>query len=269
MEKAMKNSLKTAVALTVTAILAGHAAAEVTFYQRDSFGGRAFTTYSPISDLARYGLNDRASSVIVDRQRYEVCEDAGYRGHCVILRPGSYPSLAAMGLNNQVSSVRPIAWNVRVDDHRYAPPPVLLVDYRRRGSERLYEANVVAVRAVVGPPEQRCWIERERVPDGPNVGGAVVGAVIGGILGHQIGAGSGRDAATVGGAVAGAAIGANVDDGRPNTTRVQRCANVRGDERPDYWDVIYTFRGAEHHVQMERPPGRTVTVNQYGEPRAN
>jgi len=73
--------------------------------------------------------------------------------------------------------------------------------------------------------------------------------------------------ATVGGAVAGAAVGSNVDDGRPNTTRVQRCANVRGDERPDYWDVIYVFRGSEHHVQMERPPGRTVTVNQYGEPR--
>lgn len=263
----MRNSLKTAVALSATAILVGHAAAEVTFYQHESFGGRAFTTYSPINNLDYYGLNDRASSVIVDRQRYEVCEDSNFRGHCVVLRPGSYPSLRAMGLNNRVSSVRPINWNVRVDEYRFAPPPVVVYDYRRRGGEPLYEANVIAARAVVGPPNQRCWIERERVSDGPNVGGAVVGAVIGGILGHQIGAGSGQDLATAGGVVAGAAIGANVDDGRPNTTRVQRCTYVRGDERPDYWDVIYVFRGAEHHVQMDRPPGRTVTVNQYGEPR--
>lgn len=263
----MSTTLKTALVLTAAAILAGHAAAEATFYQRESFNGRAFSTYSPVSNLARYGLNDRASSVIVDRQRYEVCDDANYRGRCVVLRPGSYPSLSAMGLNNSVSSVRPISWDTRIDDGRYAPPPVVLHDYRRRGGEALYQARVVAVRAVVGPPEQRCWIERERVPDGPNVGGAVVGAVLGGILGHQIGAGTGRDVATVGGAVAGAAIGAQVDDGRPNTTRVQRCATVRADERPDYWDVIYVFRGTEHHVQMQSPPGRSVTVNRYGEPR--
>ncbi len=32
-------------------------------------------------------------------------------------------------------------------------------DYRRRENERLYEANVTYVRAVVGPPQQRCWVE--------------------------------------------------------------------------------------------------------------
>lgn len=264
----MRTFLLSALAVSA-AVVAGQAAAEATFYQQDSFNGRAFTTYASVQNLGRYGLGDRASSVIIDRQRYEVCDDAGFRGRCVVLRPGSYPSLSAMGLNNQVSSVRPIAWNVRIDDDRYAPPPVRGYDYRRRGDERLYEANVLAVRAVVGPPDRRCWIERERVPDQPNVGGAVFGAVLGGILGHQIGSGTGREVATVGGAVAGAAIGSNIDDGRPNTRQVQHCAVVQGDERPEYWDVVYTFRGTEHHVQMERAPGRTVTVNQYGEPRAN
>src|SRR5207244_1954967 len=74
---------------------------------------------------------------------------------------------------------------------------------------------VASVRAVVGPPEQRCWVEREQVQSGggPNVPGAIVGGVIGGILGHQIGSGRGNDAATAGGAVAGAAIGANVNRG--------------------------------------------------------
>ena len=80
-------------------------------------------------------------------------------------------------------------------------------DYRRHGDERLYEAQVVAVHAVVGPPEQRCWVERQQVVEenrgAPNVGGAIAGAVIGGILGHQIGGGRGQDIATAGGAVGG------------------------------------------------------------------
>jgi uncharacterized protein YcfJ len=42
---------------------------------------------------------------------------------------------------------------------------------------------------------------------------------------------------------------------------------VPSDRRPDFWDVGYTFRGQEHHVQMTAPPGATVTVNRQGEPR--
>jgi len=33
-------------------------------------------------------------------------------------------------------------------------------DNRWRSNERLYEANVTSVRAVVGTPEQRCWVEQ-------------------------------------------------------------------------------------------------------------
>jgi hypothetical protein len=32
-----------------------------------------------------------------------------------------------------------------------------------RQDEQLYEANVSSGRAVVGPPQQRCWVEREQV----------------------------------------------------------------------------------------------------------
>ena len=263
---------RSALLAAATLLLSGAALANVTFYQRDGFEGRAYTTRAAVGNLAVYGLNDRASSAIVNGERWEVCEDNGYRGRCVILRPGNYSSLAAMGLNNQVSSVRPIARNVRVDDHRYAPPPVVVQDFRRRGQERLYEAQVVSVRAVLGPPEQRCWVERQqyvRERRDANVPGAIAGAVIGGILGHQVG--NGRDIATVGGAVAGAAIGSQVGagDGRPvNTQQVQHCQNVPGSATPAYWDVIYNFRGQQHHVQMTTPPGYTVRVNQRGEPRA-
>jgi uncharacterized protein YcfJ len=134
--------------------------------------------------------------------------------------------------------------------------------------------NVADVHAVVGPPEQRCWIEREQVSEaprgGPNVAGAVVGGILGGVLGHQIGGGRGRDVATAGGAVAGAAIGANAGRGGGGTYSqdVQRCAAVPDSARPDYWDVTYYFRGIEHHAQLGVPPGPTIWVNDNGEPRA-
>ena len=266
MSISIKRTFKSVVAVAAVAA-AAQAGAEITFYQHEGFNGRSFTTYGSISNLDRYGLNDRASSVVIDRQRYEVCDDAGFGGRCVVLRPGNYASLDAMGLNNQISSVRPIPQQAYIDDRRYGPSPTVAYDYRRRGEEPLYEANVVDVRAIVGPPEQRCWIERERVATArPNVGGAIAGAVIGGILGHQIGAGSGRDLATAGGAVVGGSIGANVDSRGYETQRVQHCTTAQASS-PDYWDVAYVFRGTEHHVQMTQPPGPTVVVNQYGEPR--
>ena len=151
-----------------------------------------------------------------------------------------------------------------------APPAVY--DYRRRQGETLYEAPVTSVRAVVGPPQQRCWVERQVIDSsagGVNVPGAIVGGVVGGILGHQIGSGRGQDLATGIGAAGGAVVGANVGraPGTTYTQDVQRCENVTSAGSLDYWDVTYTFRGYEHHVQTTSPPGRTILVNAEGEPR--
>ena len=124
-------------------------------------------------------------------------------------------------------------------------------DYRRRRDERVYEADVTSVRAVLGTPEQRCWVEREQVAQersSANVPGAIAGAIIGGILGHQIGSGRGNDVATVGGVVAGGVVGANVGrDGGTQTYApdVKRCEDVPGSAQPAYWDVTYNFRGRE------------------------
>lgn len=253
--------------------VAQHADARITFYEGEGFSGRSFTTEEQIRNFERHGFNDRASSVMVVGGRWEVCEDARYSGRCVVLRPGRYASLAAMGLNNRVSSVRTVGWDAQIDERRYAPAPVVSERYRRSSNERLFEADVSSVRAVVGPPEQRCWVEKEQVQGQNNygVGGAVAGAVIGGILGHQIGGGSGKDLATAGGAVGGALLGANVGrnygDQQATTRDVQRCSNVPSQAKPAFWDVTYNFRGQEHHVQLSSPPGATVTVNERGEPR--
>ena len=264
MNAMMKKALA-AAAVTIST----QAVAQITFYEREGFQGRSFAAEQRIGNLAHYGFNDRASSAVVLRDRWEVCEDARFRGRCVVLRPGRYPSLAAMGLNDRISSVRDVSRNARIDDYRYAPPAAH--DYHRRNNERMYEANITSVRAVVGTPQQRCWVEQEQIPQDRrtvNVPAAIAGAVIGGILGHQIGGGSGKDIATVGGIVGGAAVGANIGRGDGVATQdVQRCESVPSQARPDYWDVTYSFRGQEHRMQMTHPPGPTITVNRQGEPR--
>ena len=249
------------------------AAARITFYEQAGFHGRSFTTARQVVNFRRFGFNDAASSVDVVGDRWEACENANFRGRCIVLRPGRYPSLAAMGLNNSVTSVRELPFNARIADDRYAPMPVVARDgrdYRRRNNERTSEANVTSVRAVVATPEQRCWVEPGQVQSQRNINvpGAVVGAVIGGILGHEIGGrGTSQDVATVGGAAAGGFVGANV--GRTGSTQaqnVQRCSSVPS-ATPTYYDVSYNFRGTDHRVQMAANPGPTVTVNGRGEPR--
>ena len=247
---------------------AGPAAAQITFYEHDNFEGRSFVARRAVENLARAGFNDLASSAVVGPQRWEVCPDAGYRGGCTVLRPGSYPSLRSLGLNDKVSSARTVLQSAQVDDDRYAPPPPY--DSRRRNNERLYQADVTFVRAVMGEPGQRCWIERQEVSGDSgrnNVPATIAGAVIGGILGHQIGGGTGRDIATVGGAVAGGVIGADSGRGREDEPReLRRCENVVSSV-PAYRDVGYRFRGVDHQVQLHSAPGATVQVNLQGEPR--
>ncbi|HWP11357.1 MAG TPA: beta/gamma crystallin-related protein [Ramlibacter sp.] len=266
----MKSRLKIALG-TAAFLLASQAMAQITFYEGEGFRGRAFTADRRIGDFARHGFNDRASSVVVDRGRWEVCEHSRFEGRCVVLRRGSYDSLRAMGMENRISSVRPVDDRRRYDNEAPEPVAAPSYEYRRRPSERVFDAPVTSVRAVVGPPNQRCWVERQQISQGgqPNVGGAIVGGLIGGILGHQVGKGTGRDVATAGGAVAGAVIGANTGGGStsgPAYADVQRCENVAS-TTPAYWDVVYVFRGQEHRVQMTSPPGSTIAVNGNGEPR--
>jgi len=64
---------------------AAHASAQVTFYEGEGFRGRTFEANSRIWNFDRFGFNDRASSAIVERGRWEVCEDAGFA--CILAKP--------------------------------------------------------------------------------------------------------------------------------------------------------------------------------------
>ena len=258
------NTLTRSALALMAAAFAGQAAADITLYDREDYRGRNFTTGDPRIE----NIGDTAASIAIsDGRMREVCDDINFRGWCMRLQPGNYPTLQSMGMRNRIASVRVVNDVYRSDRGQYSGEyRGDGRDYRRRSGERLYDADVVQVRAVMGADEQRCWVEREQVRS-PNVGGAVAGAIIGGILGHQIGHGGGRDAATVGGAVVGGAIGANVNS--PGAYQdVQRCSTVPSTQAPAFWDVTYIFRGQEHRVQMSTPPGTRITVNEYGEPRA-
>lgn len=271
----MNLKLKSALGLAAV-VLGAQAMAQVTFYEGEGFRGRAFTTNQRVGNFERFGFNDRASSVVVDRGRWEACDEPRFEGNCVILRPGSYDSLERLGMQNSVSSVRPFQGNRQVAGASPEPLAAPNYEYRRRPNERVFDAPVTSVRAVVGPPNQRCWMERQQVTQAvpnqqTNVGGVLLGGLLGGVLGHQVGGGSGKDLATVAGAIGGAVVGNNVAN--RNTGRVgvvgqdvQRCETTQS-TTPAYWDVTYNFRGLEHSVQMSAPPGSTVAVNGNGEPR--
>ena len=254
----MHAPLKSLFALAAVAF-AAQASAQITFYENERFEGRQFTTSRAITNLTRSGFNDRASSAVVLRDEWEVCDDARFGGRCVVLRAGRIEHSLKKGAVEAASKPEPV-----YDNHR-------------RNGERLFAADVTSVRAVVGPPEQRCWMEREAVseparPSGANVPAAIAGALIGGILGHQVGGGAGKDLATVGGAAAGGYVGSQI--GRngapaPATSReVQKCETKPSQAKPEFWDVTYTFRGQEHRIQTTTPPGATLMVNDQGEPRS-
>ncbi len=267
----MSSSFFKPLLATLAAVAATSVSAQVTFYEHPGFRGEAFTTDQPVDNFGGTGFNDRASSVVVDHGRWEVCEDAHFRGRCVVLRRGSYDSLRGLGLDKQISSVRPVADRDRYENEAPQPLSQPTYEYRRRPDEQVFRVPVTSVRAVVGPADHRCWMEQEQVTQqrqDTNVPGAIIGGVLGGILGHQLGGGSGKTVTTIGGAVGGAALGANVDrlTDRDTGQEVQRCRDV-ANTTPQYWDVTYNFRGVDHRVQMAAAPGRSITVNEHGEPR--
>ena len=184
-------------------------------------------------------------------------------------RQAESAQIQAAAAQRQAEEAQRVASSMRAD--AYSPATY---DYRRRADERLYEAKVTYVRAVVGPPQQRCWVEPalvdNRTAAGVNIPGAIIGGAIGGIIGHQIGGGRGQDIATGIGVLGGAAVGANVGrgpEGLVYSQNVQRCEYVPTSAQADYWDVTYVFAGYEHRTQMTAPPGPTILVNAQGEPR--
>src|SRR6187402_2324626 len=93
-------------------------ATTITFYEQDGYGGRWFSTDREIRNFRRFGFNDVANSVKVRGGRWEVCTAPRFEGRCVVLRRGDYPSLRDAGLDDRISSVRPVQRGTREWDRR-------------------------------------------------------------------------------------------------------------------------------------------------------
>src|SRR5258706_1484985 len=128
----------------IALVFAAQAAAEVTLYEREDFRGQSYPTDRPVRDLDRFGFNTRASSAIVSSERWEVCDEIRFGGRCRALRAGRYPSLGAMGLSNNITSVRDVERNARFYDSRYAPAPVAGYEAPRTDSEPRFDVPVTS-----------------------------------------------------------------------------------------------------------------------------
>ena len=178
--------------------VAAQEAMPITFYESEGFRGRTFTTDRQVGNLERFGFNDRASSIIVERGRWEVCDEARFAGRCAILRPGRYDSLSRMGMNDRISSLRPVDERARYENE--APAPRAAANFDNR-----------ALNSTVGTVER---IEILNKSDPNNIAGTVIGGIVGGLIGHQIGGGTGQTIATIGGAVGGALAGNQIEQRR-------------------------------------------------------
>lgn len=75
-------------------------------YKQTNYRGKLLTIHSPVPNFSHHpGFNDKIRSIRIIRGRALVCTDSNYRGRCVTLHR-SYPDLNAVGMSNQISSIR-------------------------------------------------------------------------------------------------------------------------------------------------------------------
>ena len=250
----MNKTLRPLLGLAAVAF-ASHAAAQITFYEGDGFRGRTFAAQQ-VSNFERAGFNDRASSVVVERGRWEVCENARFEGHCVVLHRGSYDSLRAWasttGSRRCARSTREHYDNERRSRSprrvRIPPPP----------ERALIEVPVTSVRAVVGPPEQRCWVEQQQVGDRaarPQRAGRRSSAACSAASSATRSAAARARPSRRSAARSAARRSAPTSTASATSSRARTCAAAKTSpsSTPQYWDVTYNFRGVEHRVQMTTP----------------
>ena len=84
----------------------GAFAADLTLYANDDYQGRTLSVVIDERQLGVLNFDDRASSVVVQKGSWVLCTEEDFSGRCVTLDPGRYASLQALGLNDEITSVR-------------------------------------------------------------------------------------------------------------------------------------------------------------------
>ena len=113
----------TALTLAVSTAWAG----QITLYERPDFRGPSVVATERVETVARQGLGDTASSIVVTDGRWQVCTQEFFRGRCTELLPGSYPSMS-VSLNGRVASVRQIGYSEPLPVTVAPSPSYVVVD---------------------------------------------------------------------------------------------------------------------------------------------
>ena len=96
--------------LAAAAVLATftHAAfaGELTLFSDSNFRGQRVVLDRDAPNLADFGFNDRASSVVIRSGTWVLCEHANFGGRCAEFGPGEYRELP--GFNDAISSARQV-----------------------------------------------------------------------------------------------------------------------------------------------------------------
>ena len=78
----------------------------ITLYEHSRFRGASYTLRGPQPNLLRSGFANRASSFRA-YGRWELCDLINFHGRCIV-RSGDVIDLASSGLNDRISSARPV-----------------------------------------------------------------------------------------------------------------------------------------------------------------
>ena len=176
----MKTALTAAIGFAAILVVQ-QAAAQVIFYSQEGLHGRAFTANGPIENLDQSGFNDRASSAVVERGQWEVCDDAYFRGH---VRDAAAGRPSSDRRNGQPHFVGPTAsWQSAIPYAPTPPAPAYSYPHHGRSSTRLMSCTC----APSSLAEQRCWVEQQQVVwrTSPMFQTPLIGGVVGGVLGHR------------------------------------------------------------------------------------
>ena len=88
---------------------AGQVAEAIVLYEHSNCDGRALGLSAAAPHLGLRDFNDLASSVLIQRGRWQLCEHADYGGECLVLGPGRH--VLSGRFNDVASSARPVFGN--------------------------------------------------------------------------------------------------------------------------------------------------------------
>ncbi|HPF24474.1 MAG TPA: beta/gamma crystallin-related protein [Hyphomonas sp.] len=106
--------------------------ASAVLYTDAGFSGEGVRIDGAEPDLARFGFNDRASSIAIRSGVWEVCVDGNFRGRCEIIDT-SVSRLGEYRLNDNVSSIRPVNYGGGGRPGGWGAGLVLFPDANQRG----------------------------------------------------------------------------------------------------------------------------------------